>query len=54
MSWVGLWKVMFVAVMAIFAVMSCLVTVFGARDIKKLLRALGREKESSKHDEDAG
>ncbi len=42
MTWVLLWKIMFVVVMAVFAVMACLVTVFGARDIKKLLKALGK------------
>ena len=29
--------------MAVFAVMACLVTIFGAKDIRKMLRALGEE-----------
>ena len=40
MSWMLLWKVMFVVVMLVFSVMALLVTVLGARDIKKLLKAL--------------
>ena len=43
MTWLLFWKVMFVVVMIIFAIMSCLVTVFGAKDIKKMLKALGKE-----------
>lgn len=43
MSWMLLWKVMFVVVMLAFAVMASLVTVLGARDIKKLLKALGKQ-----------
>jgi hypothetical protein len=43
MTWLLLWKVMFVTVALAFAIMSCLVTVLGARDIKKLLTALGKE-----------
>ncbi len=41
MSWMLLWKVMFVLVMTVFAVMATLVTLLGARDIRKLLKALG-------------
>lgn len=40
MTWMLLWKVMFVVVMLVFAVMATLVTVLGARDIRKLLKAL--------------
>lgn len=47
MTWLLFWKVMFVVVMIIFAIMSCLVTVFGAKDIKKMLKALGEESADS-------
>lgn len=48
MSWMLLWKVMFVVVMLAFAVMACLVTVLGARDIRKLLKALGERGDVAK------
>ncbi len=41
MTWILFWKVFFVLVMIVFALMSILVTVFGAKDIKRLLKALG-------------
>jgi len=34
------WKILFVAVMVVFTVMSVLVTVLGARDIRRLLAGL--------------
>lgn len=40
MTWMLFWKIMFVLVMAVFAVMSILVTVLGARDIRRLLSGL--------------
>ena len=40
MNWLVFWKVMFIAVMVIFALMSVLVTVLGARDIKRLIAGL--------------
>ncbi|NOY00198.1 MAG: hypothetical protein GXP30_10750 [Verrucomicrobia bacterium] len=43
MTWILFWKIMFVVVMAMFAVMACLVTYFGAKDIKKLLKALSED-----------
>lgn len=45
MTWILFWKVCFVVVLAIFAVMALLVTVLGARDVKKLLRALRDQQE---------
>ena len=53
MSWILLWKIMFVVVMVIFFVMACLVTVFGAQDIKKLIKALGKESKDAQADEEA-
>ena len=50
MSWILLWKIMFISVMAAFAVMACLVTFFGARDIKKLLKALDKDSKGSTDD----
>ena len=43
MSWLIFWKVMFIVVMIVFALMAGLVTVLGARDIRKLLKALGED-----------
>lgn len=43
MSWELLWKFVFVMVLFLFAVMSVLVTIRGARDIRKLLAAFQRE-----------
>ena len=40
MNWELIWKVVFVSVLAMFAVMSVLVTVLGARDIQRLLKGL--------------
>ena len=37
MSWVLIWKSVFVVGVAIFAVMAIWVTIYGARDIKRLL-----------------
>lgn len=47
MNWMVFWKILFVAVMVIFALMSVLVTVLGARDIKRLIVGL------KKRDDDA-
>ncbi|MFK5924540.1 MAG: hypothetical protein QM496_20380 [Verrucomicrobiota bacterium] len=52
MTWILLWKTLFVVVMIVFALMSVLVTVFGAKDIKKLLKALSEESEDSGGDEE--
>ncbi|MCF6313977.1 MAG: hypothetical protein L3J39_16140 [Verrucomicrobiales bacterium] len=43
MTWMLFWKVLFVVVMFLFALMSVLVTIFGAKDIKRLLKALGEK-----------
>ncbi len=40
MTWMLFWKILFIAVMAVFTVMSVLVTVLGARDIRRLLAGL--------------
>ena len=49
MTWELLWKIVLIGVLGIFSVMAVLVTVFGARDIRELLRGLKedeRERES--------
>lgn len=46
MTWMLFWKIVFVAVLAIFAVMTVLTTIYGARDVRKLLRDLDEEQES--------
>lgn len=40
MTWELFWQIVLVAVVSAFAVMSVLVTVLGARDIKRLLKGL--------------
>jgi|GEM_PF-1405282 len=49
MNWELLWKVFFVLVVSLFGVMSVFVTIFGARDIRRLLRAL-RDAGDDSHD----
>ncbi len=43
MNWVIIWKVVFVALLSAFGLMSVLVMVRGAADIRKLLAALKDE-----------
>lgn len=45
MSWELLWKVVLIAVVGAFSLMAILVTILGARDIKKLLRKLRDEED---------
>lgn len=45
MSWMLLWKILLIGVLAVFSVMALLVTVLGARDVVKLLRALKNKEE---------
>lgn len=40
MTWILFWKIVFVAVMAVFALMAVLVSLFGARDIRRLIAGL--------------
>lgn len=40
MNWELIWKVVFIGVVVVFAMMSVLVTVLGAKDIKRLLQHL--------------
>ena len=41
--WITLWKCTLVIGLSVFAVMAVIVTIFGARDIKKLFQTLGEE-----------
>lgn len=43
MNWELIWKTVFIVVLAAFAVMSVLVTLLGARDVKRLIRHLTQE-----------
>ena len=45
MSWMLFWKIVFLAVLSLFAVMSVLTSILGARDIRKLFRKLNDENE---------
>ncbi len=45
MNWMLIWKIVFVGVLAVFAVMAVMTTIYGARDIKKMLRELDEEKD---------
>ena len=40
MNWPLIWKLTFIGLVAIFAVMSVLVTVLGARDVRQLIARL--------------
>ena len=54
MTWVLFWKILFIAVMAIFALMAVLVTVLGARDIKSMIAGLRDDAGRVNVDEDDG
>ena len=43
MTWEFIWQIVFIASLILFAVMSVLVTVLGARDIRRLLQRLRRQ-----------
>ena len=51
MSWELLWKIVLIGVVGLFALMAVLVTVLGARDIRKLLRGLREEGSSGEEKE---
>lgn len=40
MSWEWIWKIVFVVVTGFFALMAVLVTILGARDVRRLLQSL--------------
>lgn len=40
MTWMLFWQILFIAVMVVFTLMSVMVTVLGARDIRRLLAGL--------------
>jgi len=40
MNWEWIWKIVFVLVTGLFAVMAILVTILGARDVRRLLQSL--------------
>lgn len=46
MSWILLWKLLFIVVMAVFIVMAFLVTVLGARDIRRMITELKEDADS--------
>ncbi|MFT5469857.1 MAG: putative membrane protein [Verrucomicrobiales bacterium] len=48
MSWMLFWKIVFIAVLSLFAVMTVFTTFLGARDIRKLFRKLDEEGENQK------
>ncbi|MEQ9410808.1 MAG: hypothetical protein RIK87_24060 [Fuerstiella sp.] len=50
MNWELIWKVVFIAVVSVFAVMSVLVTVLGAKDIRRLLKHLKDTSDAGKED----
>ena len=43
MNWMLLWKIVFVVVLALFATMTVLTTIYGARDVRRLLRSLDED-----------
>ena len=40
MTWELLWQASLISILIVFAVMSVLVTIYGARDIRRLIRDL--------------
>ena len=51
MTWMLFWKILFIAVMAVFALMAVLVTILGARDVRRLIAGLRDGDESEDVDE---
>ena len=51
MSWMLFWKILFIAVMAVFTLMAVLVTVLGARDVRRLIAGLRDGDDSEDVDE---
>jgi len=47
MTWIIFWKVLFIGIMTVFTVMSVLVAVLGARDIRRLLAGLRVDADAS-------
>ena len=47
MTWILLWKIVFILALTTFAVMAVFVSVLGARDIRKLLIALRQPEDGS-------
>lgn len=45
MSWMLFWKIVFLVVLSLFAVMTVLTSILGARDIRKLFHKLDNEKD---------
>ncbi len=45
MTWMLFWKICFVVVLGVFALMAVLVTLLGARDVRALLRRLKNRSE---------
>ena len=52
MTWELIWKVVLIAVLAIFGIMAVLVSILGARDIKRLL--IGLRDQDDDDEEQAG
>ena len=40
MTWMLFWKILFIAVMAVFTLMAVLVSILGARDVRRLIAGL--------------
>jgi len=50
--WIGLWQVVLVAAIALFAALAVVVTIGGAIDVRKLFRTL-KEQHAEEQDPDA-
>ncbi len=46
MTWMLFWKIVFIAVLGLFAVMTVLTTINGAKDVRRLLKELDEEADS--------
>lgn len=51
MTWMVFWKVCFFLVLGVFAFMSVLVSILGARDVRRFLRRLKEEPEPEEDQE---
>ena len=54
MTWMLFWKILFIAVMAVFTLMAVLVTILGARDVRSLIAGLRDRNDGEDVDEADG
>ena len=49
-NWMAIWTVLLVCGIGVFVVMSVLVTIGGAKDIKQLFRSINKDRQDNERD----